>query len=84
MSRGGTCAGYYWVVEWKALGGDQPEMVIASSDLRGSDVHIHVATLVHGGTWFVLRGDWLRTPEEEPQASLGYRNLEVDQVLMVC
>lgn len=70
MTRSGSCAGYSWEIEWEGLGGDQPEIEIAEDELRGSSVEIGLHTLVEGGTVVgPLRGDMLRTPEPDPQAS---------------
>lgn len=72
MNRSGSCAGYSWEIEWKRLGGDQPEMGIDGQALQGSSsIDIEVQTLVDGGTIVgPLRGDMLRTPEHYPQVSL--------------
>ena len=68
VDRNGTCAGYFWVVEWAELGGDIPEMVVDGSGLYGEQVAIFVIPMLDGGTWLrPLRGDILRTPESEPQ-----------------
>ena len=68
VTRFGTCAAYSWVVEYSGRGGDQEEMVVDGSDLKGQDVRIKVFTLLNGGTKIrPLRGAMLRIPEVTPQ-----------------
>ena len=68
LSRGGSCTGYRWDVEWTDKPGDQTDMVVSGEDLEGADVQITVEALTNGGLWIrPLRGDMLRLPETEPQ-----------------
>jgi hypothetical protein len=57
------------MIEWKGRGGDQPKMEVDGTALEGVNASIEANDHQHGGTWFVLRGDMLRTPDTEPQAS---------------
>ena len=68
MKRSGTCSGYYWDVEWIAIGGNKPQMVADGSLLTGNSVTIIVETKVDGGLLMgPIPAEFLRLPEEKPQ-----------------
>ena len=67
----GACDGYQWEVAWETKGGDRPAMQASGEDLRGSEPQINVENVIDGGVWLrPIRGDMLRLPEYEPQASI--------------
>ena len=67
----GACDGYQWEVAWETKGGDRPLMQASGEDLRGLEAQINIENVIDGGVWLrPLRGDMLRLPEYEPQASI--------------
>ena len=68
VTRGGSCSGYRWDVEWTNKQGDIALMGVSGEYLTGPESQITVETRTDGGTWVrPLRGDMLRLPEVEPQ-----------------
>ena len=71
VSRGGTCAGYYWDITWLTSGGDQPLIVANGTGLQGNNVSVTVKAVVNGGVYIrPFRGDMLRLPKTMPQVNL--------------
>ena len=67
----GACDGHQWDVAWETKGGDRPAMQASGEDLRGSEPQINVENVIDGGVWLrPIRGDMLRLPEYQPQASV--------------
>ena len=70
VKRSGTCSGYYWDLEWIAIGGNKPELVADGSLLSGDSVTISVTTSQDGGVLMgPIPGEFLRLPEDKPQVS---------------
>ena len=68
VKRSGTCSGYYWDIEWIAIGGNKPQMVADGSSLTGDSVTIFVVTKQNGGLLMgPIPAEFLRVPEEKPQ-----------------
>ena len=80
-----ACDGYKWNVAWETKGGDRPAMQASGEDLRGSDTQINVETVIDGGVWLrPIRGDMLRLPEYQPQASLFVLVYCLIEILWLC
>ena len=68
MTKKGTCSGFYWDVEWVAVGGNKPEFVVDGRRLTGDAVSIRVNTRADGGLMMApIPGEFLRLPETRPQ-----------------
>ena len=68
VKRSGTCSGYYWDVEWIAIGGNKPEFVADGSLLSGNSVTMSVTRRQDGGVLMApIPGEFLRLPEKKPQ-----------------
>ncbi|XP_064635071.1 fibrocystin-L-like [Lineus longissimus] len=78
VTRGGTCAGHEWLVNFVTSTGDQPQMEIdeSSTSLSGINPSANVTTLSDGCLLLdPIPGDMLRTPHTTPQVSVVINNI---------
>eukprot|EP00795_Rhopilema_esculentum_P009048 gene9048-16692_t len=76
VTRQGTCSGYYWDVEWVAIGGNKPEFVVDGRRLTGDSVSIKVNTRTDGGLMMApIPAEFLRLPETRPQVVVTINNI---------
>ncbi|KAJ8273405.1 hypothetical protein GJAV_G00101260 [Gymnothorax javanicus] len=71
VTRSGSCAGYYWRVDFLTNPGAQPLMQINSSSVRGVNPRVYASISRRGGMMkSTILGDYLRVPESRPQVEV--------------
>ncbi|KAH9512877.1 Fibrocystin-L, partial [Bulinus truncatus] len=72
----GTCSAFKLRVTMLSLTGDQPLILIGSSNLTGNDVTVSVQKVTDGGVWLKpIMGDLLRTYHSTPQVLAFINNV---------